>query len=186
MTKTRRSVLAGAEPLSPRRKWRAILLATLALIPVHWAVLAGLVSLASDDPKAPEPAPFIALGLALVPFVFLVLAFTSEHPRAAAAVVKAMALFLLVGIPVSGLAADAVTGLVAAVGAGGVVALRLDQGHNMKARALAVVAVTVYVFMLLRTVGDVALLLAPALPFTSIGVADHLSERRAERRAARA
>jgi hypothetical protein len=67
-----------------------------------------------------------------------------------------------------------------------VVALRSDQGYSTRARALAVVAVTVYVFVLLRTVGDVALLLAPALPFTSIGVADHFSERKAERRAARA
>jgi hypothetical protein len=185
MAKARRSALAGAEPLSPRRKWHAILLATLVLVPAHWGLLAGLVSLASENPKAPAPAPFIAFGLMLVPFAFLVLAFVSENPRAAGAVVKALTLFLLVGIPVSALAADAVTGLVAAVGAGGVVALRADEGHSMKARALAVFAVTVYVFVLLRTVGDLALLLAPALPFTSVGVADHLSERRAERRAAR-
>jgi hypothetical protein len=178
-------VLAGAEPLPPRRKWRAITLATLVLVPAHWALLAGLVAVTSDDASAPQPAPFIAFGLALVPFVFLVLAFLSEHPRAPAAVLKAMVLFLLVGIPVSALAADAVTGLVAAVGAGGVVALRADEGSSVRARALAVFAVTVYVFVLLRTVGDLALLLAPALPFASIGVADHLSERRAERRAAR-
>ncbi|HEV8565330.1 MAG TPA: hypothetical protein VGR41_10475 [Actinomycetota bacterium] len=185
MARARPSVLAGAEPLPPRRKWRAILLATLALVPAQWALLAGLVSLASEDRNAPPPAPFIAFGLALIPFVFLVLAFLSEHPRAAGAVVKAMALSLLVGIPISALAADAVTGLVAAVGAGGVVALRSDQAYGTRARALGVVVVTVYVFVLLRTVGDIALLLAPALPFTSIGVADHLSERRAERRAAR-
>jgi hypothetical protein len=187
MATARRPILAGAEPLSPRRKWRAITLATLALIPVQWGLLAGLVSLASDDPRAPLAAPFIAFGLVLIPFVFVLLAFLSEHPKAAAAVAKAMALFLLVGIPISALAADAVTGLVAAVGAGGVVALRADPGHaSIKARWLAVFAVTVYVFILLRTVGDVALLLAPALPFTAIGVSDHLVERRAERRMAQA
>ena len=34
-----------------------------------------------------------------------------------------------------------------------------------------------------RTVSGLALLIGPALPFTSLGIADHLSERRAERSA---
>jgi hypothetical protein len=94
-----------------------------------------------------------------------------------------MTLSILVGIPVSALSADAVTGLVAGVGAGGIAALRADLSHNWKARALAVLAATAYIFIMIRAAGDVALLVAPVLPFTSIGVADHLSERRSERRA---
>jgi hypothetical protein len=61
-----------------------------------------------------------------------------------------------------------------------VAALRADADHNWKARALAVLAATVYVFVLLRTAGEIALLTAPVLPFTGIGVVDHLSERRRE------
>jgi hypothetical protein len=38
--------------------------------------------------------------------------------------------------------------------------------------------VTVYVFVMARIVPDVALLLAPTLPFTALGVADHLAEIR--------
>ena len=38
-----------------------------------------------------------------------------------------------------------------------------------------------YVFVLLRTASDVALLMGPVLPFTGIGVADHLSERKRDR-----
>ncbi|HYV01298.1 MAG TPA: hypothetical protein VEM93_03025, partial [Actinomycetota bacterium] len=72
---------------------------------------------------------------------------------------------------------------VAGVGAGGIVAMRADQAHSWKARAIAVLAVSVYVFILLRSTTVIALLLAPVLPFTSIGVADHLSERRREREA---
>lgn len=187
MARIRRSPLAGAEPLTPRRKWRAITLATLLFVPGYWAIIAGAVSVASDDRQGgPSAAPLIAFGLALVPFVFVVLAFLSEHPRAAGSTVKAMGLALLVGIPVSAVSADAVTGIVAGVGAGGVVALRSDIDHDWKSRAIAVVAVSVYVFILLRTVPVVGVLLAPALPFTAIGVADHLAERRKERRAARA
>jgi hypothetical protein len=142
------------------------------------SVLVGLVSLASDEENAPNAGPYIAFGLALVPFVFIALAFLSEHPRAPGAVIKAMALTLLVGIPVSALAADAVTGFVAAIGAGGVVALRPEAAYNWKARWIAVLAATVTIFLLVRTAGEVALLLAPVFPFTSLGIADHLAETR--------
>jgi hypothetical protein len=181
MARARRPIPAGAEPLSPRRKWRAILLATLLLAPAYWSIVVGLVSAASDNEDAPVAGPFIAFGLALVPFVFMALAFLSEHPRAPSAVVKAMGLSLLVGIPASALAGDAVTGLVAGLGAGGVAALRADQHDSWKTRALGVAIASVWVFLTLRTTSEVAVVLAPALPFTSIGVADHLAERKRER-----
>lgn len=182
MVRGRRSPLAGAEPLSPRRKWRAILLATLLLAPAFWSILIGVVAVAAEDgAEAPPAGPFIAFGLALVPFVFTALAFLSQHPRAPGAVVRAMVLSLLVGIPVSALAADAVTGLVAGVGAGGAAALRADVRNDWRARALAVLAASAYAFVVVRFAPDVALLVSPALPFTSLGVADHLSERRGER-----
>jgi hypothetical protein len=84
---------------------------------------------------------------------------------------------------VSAFAGDAVTGFVAGVGAGGIVAMRADVAHSWKARAVAVLVVSAYVFILVRSATVMALLLAPVLPFTSIGVADHLSERRREREA---
>jgi len=178
VARARRSALAGAEPLPARRKWRAITLATLLLVPAYMSVLVGLVSLASDEENAPNAGLYIAFGLALVPFVFIALAFLSEHPRAPGAVIKAMALTLLVGIPVSALAADAVTGFVAAIGAGGVAALRPEAAYSWKARWIAVLAATVASFLLVRTAGEVALLLAPVFPFTSLGIADHLAEGR--------
>jgi hypothetical protein len=166
-------------PLSPQRKWRAITVATLVLAPAFWSLLAGLVALASDDVRGgPNPGAAIALGLALIPFVFIVLAFLSEHPRAPGAVVKAMGLSVLVGVLVSAVAADAVTGIVAGVGAGGIVTLRADDPHNWRARAWAVVAASAYTFALVRIAGPVALLAAPTFPFTALGVVDHLSERR--------
>jgi hypothetical protein len=180
----RRSPLAGAEPLSPRRKWRAITLATLLFVPAYWGVVAGLVSTATHRATAPEGGPYLAFGLALIPFVFIVLAFLSEHPRAAGAVLRAMVLSIVVGILASAVAQDGLTGIVAGVGAGGAAALRADWPHNWKARALAVGAASLYTFVLVRVAPDVALLAAPVLPFTGIGVADHLSERRSERAAA--
>jgi hypothetical protein len=172
---------AMLEPLSPQRKWRAITIATLVLVPAFWSMLIGFVAIASDEPDAPDPAGPIALGLALIPFVFILLAFLSEHPNAPGAVLRAMGMSLLVGLVVSALAVDAVTGVVAGVGAGGMWALRLDDGHRMKTRALGVLVAAVYTFVLVRVVGSVALLPAPALPFTALGLADHIAERQLER-----
>jgi hypothetical protein len=168
--------------LSPRRKWRAILLATLLFVPGYWAMLAGVVSLASDgEGGVAAPVAYVAFGLVLIPFVFIVLAFVSEHPRAPAAVFKAMMLALLVGIPVSAIAADAITGLVAGVGAGGIAALRADLPHDWRPRAVGVLLTSAWIYLMIRTAPEAAILLAPALPFTGIGVADHLWERRQER-----
>jgi hypothetical protein len=173
----------GIQPLSPQQKWKTITVATVLLVPAYWALLAGLVAEATDDAASkagqPNTAAALALGLAIIPFVFIVLAFMSGHPHAPGAVVKAMTLALLVGIPVSALAGDAVTGIVAGVGAGGIVALRMDVDHNWRARAIAVALASVYTFALVRTAGAMALLAAPVLPLTGIGVADHLAERRA-------
>jgi hypothetical protein len=183
--RTRRSPSAGMAPQSPQRKWRAITLATLIWVPAYWALLSGLVAVADDKPDTGPPAgPLIAFGLCVIPFVFIALAFLSEHPRAASAAVKAMGLCLLVGIPVSALASDAITGLVAGLGAGGIVALRADADHSWRLRALAVAFASLYAFVMIRIAGDLVLLIAPALPFTALGVVDHIAERRAARRAA--
>jgi hypothetical protein len=176
----RRRRPAGVTTLPPRRKWQAITLATLLLVPAYWFLLAGVVSAASDGGGGQVSGPFIAFGLALIPFVFVVLAFTSGQPNAPRAVLRAMGMALLVGIPVSAIAPDAVTGLVAGMGAGGIVALRSDESHTWRSRALAVLVCSMWVLVTIRVVPQIALLLAPVLPFTGIGVADHLSERRAD------
>jgi hypothetical protein len=179
VARARRSPLAGAAPLPARAKWRAILLATLLLVPAYWALLAGAVSAASDSGGGvANPGAFVAFGLMLIPFVFVVLAFASQHPRAPAAVVKAMVLALLIGIPISALAADVVTGLVAGLGAGGVAALRADVRNDTKPRVVAVAAVTIWVFVMLRVAPEAAILLGPVLPFAGLGVADELWARR--------
>lgn len=173
---------AGMIPLSPERRWRAITFATLLLAPAVWSLLGGLVAVAADDgPSGGAAGAAIAFGLALLPFVFIVLAFTSEHPRAPGAVVRAMGLCLLVGIPVSAFAADAVSGIVAGVGAGGIVAMRMDLEHDWRPRAVAVGVGTVYAFVLARVAGPAVVIAAPIFPFTGIGLADHWSEWRLAR-----
>jgi hypothetical protein len=174
----RRPPPAGVAPLAPRVKWKAILLGTLILVPAYWSVLAGAVSVASDEGGGPVPGPLIAFGLCLVPFLYIALAVVSQHPQAPGAVLKAMGLTLLVGVPVAALAADAVTGMVAGIGAGGIAAIRADLLRAWRVRALAVAAASAFVFIAVRTAPEAAILVAPCLPLTAVGVADHLSERR--------
>ena len=170
----RRAAPGGAQPLSPQRKWQAITIGTLLLVPGYWMLLAGIVGNAVDGAgDGPDPAAALAFGLAVIPFVYIVLAFMTGHPRAPGAVVKAMGLAVLVGIPVSALAADAVSGIVAGVGAGGIVALWPEPDHGWRARAAAVAIATVYTFVLVRTASVLALLPAPIFPLTAIGLADH-------------
>lgn len=168
----------GVATVSAPRKWRAIAIGTLVLMVAFWSLLAGMVALGSDDAGGPAPGPAIAIGLALVPVSFAVLARLSGIARPRRAVVQAVGLFLAIGIPVSALAADAVTGFVAAAGAGAIYALRAEDQHNRGARALAIVVAAVYSFVLVRTAGAFALVFVPIFPFTGIGVADHIAEAR--------
>jgi hypothetical protein len=85
------------------------------------------------------------------------------------------------------IAKEPVTGVVAGMAAGGIVALRMDDDHTVRSRILAVVVASAYTAVLVLTIGGLALLPAPIFPFTALGVADHMAERRAEAaRAARA
>ena len=174
---------ANLVPLTPQRKWRAITVATVVLAPAFWSLMVGLVAAGSREPGGPAAAPAIAFGLCVIPFVFIILAFASEHPNAPSAAVKAMGMCLLIGIPVSAFAGDAVTGIVAGVGAGGVIALRRDAPHSYRTRAGGVAIAAAYSFLLVRLAGPAALIAAPVFPFTALGLADHLSEWRAEREA---
>ena len=165
--------------VDPRRKWRAITVATLVLLPAFWALLTGLVSAATTKADAPNAATGFLVGIALVPFTYLTLALMSGRTNPANAVLKGMGLALLVGIPVSALAGDAVTGIVAGIGAGGIPALAAGDERAWRARALGVTFATLYTFVLVRTAGALVLLPAPVFPLTALGLADHLRERRA-------
>ena len=174
---------ANLVPLTPQRKWRAITVATVVLAPGVLVAHGRARGRRLPDPGGPAAAPAIAFGLCVIPFVFIILAFASEHPNAPSAAVKAMGMCLLIGIPVSAFAGDAVTGIVAGVGAGGVIALRRDGPHSYRTRAGGVAIAAAYSFMLVRLAGPAALIAAPVFPFTALGLADHLSEWRAEREA---
>ncbi len=118
----------------------------------------------------------LGVGLGLIPMVFAVAAFGSGTSPALPAVLKATGLFALVAIPIA--AYDLVTGMVAGFGAGGVVALRLQEGRSRRPRVIAVALVALYTFALLRVSAAAAIFGGAVLPFIAITFADEFGARR--------
>jgi hypothetical protein len=157
-----------------RRTWVAIALSTALVTVSFWAIVYAFVTEAVGDDRQPVAAG--ALGVALVPFVFILMAFVSGHPNAPLAILYAMGLALVVGIPLLALAGDAVTGTVMGFGAGATLALRPDPASSWARRAVAVVISGVIVFALVLAFTPLALATAPALAVTPIGIADLTAE----------
>jgi len=140
-------------------------------------VYAFVVGSVADTTESPIAS--LAVGLALVPIVFILLAFLSRHPRAPTAVLYAMMFSLMIGVPLA--AFDVVSALTLGFGAGGVVALAKLEDDSWPARSIAVVLVTVYIVVLLRYLVGAALLGSAVLPLATVGFADEVMERHAER-----
>jgi hypothetical protein len=165
------------KPVSPKRKWAAIAVATLIMAVSIWLMLYGAVEGAvAYETTAPGP-PF-AFGLALVPFAFLALVLISGHPAAGSAVVAALLVSVAVAIPLAALTRDVVTGVATGYGAGGVVALRREYHHSRQARIIAVILMATYVFALLRFDAAAGVTAACLLPFLALGIADVATEWR--------
>ena len=167
--------MASSAPLTPKRRWVSLTAATVVLQFAYWPIVASLVE--GDA----EMAGLLWLGLAVTPFVFLVLAFASGHPRAPGATVLAMGLFLIVTLPVALI--DLVAGLVAGFGAAAALALRYEPGiHSRRGRAVAVAGASVYILALILLQGLVpilgrfAIMSGAVIPLAVVGIADEVAE----------
>lgn len=167
-------------PLTPRGRWFAIAGATAAMQFSYWPLAFAAAAAGRDVTTGGA----LAFGFGFVPFVFLILAFGSRHPRAPGAVLRALGLFLVFGIPIVLL--DAVVGMVAGFGAGGIAALRREEErHSRRWRIVAVAAASVYTIIVLVISAELALFTGAVLPFAVLGIADQVHEARFEEQARR-
>ena len=177
--------VTDARPLPARRKWITVILATLVELVAFWAIVVGMIRATAEEGSeaAGSAAGLFALGFALVPFAFLVLAFGTNNPRAPGATLRAMGFFLIIGLPVI-IFVDAAVGLAAGFGLGAIATIRLEVEHSWKVRLGWVIGLVVYVFLLVFTgiASGPGVLSASLLPFATVAFADWAVEQMQEAR----
>jgi len=165
------------KPTSPRRRWVAVGVATAIGVFSYFSLIQAFVA-STEDLGQDVVAPSFFFGMATVPLAFIALAFISRNPSAPMAVLKAMGLFVLVGLPVGLLVP--VLGVVAGFGAGAVVALRRDEDQNLTARIVAVLSAVIYTLLVMLIAVPLGVFTGAFVPFVAVGFGDQYSERKAE------
>jgi len=177
--------MTDARPLPTRRKWIIVILATVVEMVAFWSVIIGVARSTAEEGTefAGSAAGAFALGFALVPFAFLVLAFGTNNPRAPGATIRAMGFWLIIGLPLI-MFIEPATGLAAGFGLGAIPAIRLEPEHSWRARLWWVVAFVVYVFVLVFTkvAAGPGVLTASLLPFVTVAFADWVVDQLSEAR----
>lgn len=156
----------------------AIALGTIVLLFSYFAFASAFVTPPGESTRV--DAGLLAISLALTPFVFVVFAFVSRHRRAPTQVLRAMALFVTIGLPV-GLVTPAL-GAAAGFGAGAVVALAPPELYGVtKRRILAVTSAVLYTLALLVVSTPAGVFTGAILPVMAVGFADEYTAWKAAR-----
>jgi hypothetical protein len=152
-----------------RQNWIAITLATIVMMVSYFSYAAAFVDDTSGE-RTVEPAPAV-VGLAIAPFVFIVLGFVSRNARAPKRVLGAMGLLVAVGLAVGLL--DPLVGAATGFCLGGAIVLnRPDVERLMFWRYGAVVFTSFYMLVLLVVAVPAAVFTGAILPLMMIGFAD--------------
>jgi hypothetical protein len=164
-----------------RWNWLAIALATVMMAFSYFTYAAAFIG-TEDDPSSISPQ-LLGVGLALAPFVFVILGFVSRNHETPRRVPMAMGLLLGIGLAV-GLLAPAL-GASAGFAAGGAITLNPPPVAGVERwRALAVLVTTVYLFVLLIAVTPAGVFTGGLLPLMMLGFADEYAIWRDAGRAA--
>ena len=152
-----------------------------------WALAYGS-ALAFTEPAADASNEVIGragagfgLSLIMVPVVFAAAAFASLREDAPVMVIAGMALSVAVGLPLLVLQ-NPVAALISGYAAGAVVTLSRPEEMPLRNRVIAAAVVAVVVHLGMLTIPAPTAWIAPALPFTAMGIADALTDHRPDRR----
>jgi fructose-specific phosphotransferase system IIC component len=166
-----------AEEEIRRRNWLAIAFGTIAMVFSYFPYAAAFAS-PEGEPRTIE-ADLVGVGLALAPFVFVVVAFVSRNPQAPRRVLIAMGLLLGVGLSFGLL--TPVLGAAVGFAAGGAVTLNPPDVEGLIAWRLGAIGLTfVYTFVLLVVAAPAGVFAGGLLPLIMLGFADEYAVRRVE------
>ena len=120
----------------------------------------------------------VGISLVLAPFVFVVVAFMSQNPKAPRRVLQSMGLLIPIGLSIGLL--SPVLGATAAFAVGGALCLRpLTYVDTAKWRAWSVGITVLYTFILLVIITPAGVFAGGLLPLLMLGFADEYTEWRA-------
>jgi F0F1-type ATP synthase membrane subunit c/vacuolar-type H+-ATPase subunit K len=160
----------GKDPLSTRGRLTALFAATVAMQLSYWPATV----LVWADPGGDALVGWLVVGLGAVPFVLMLLAFASRHPQAPRAVLRGMALFIVVGLAVALVHVGA--GVAAGYAAAGIAVMRTPDGRRVWPVRTAVVLAFASSLTLVSVVAPtLGLVLGAVLPFLTLEFADHLA-----------
>jgi hypothetical protein len=118
----------------------------------------------------------VALGIALVPFVFLIATFVSKRVDAPLMVLAGMGLAIAVSLPLLAFR-NPLASLIAGYAAGAVFTLSRPAGTSWRNRAFAAAGVAAFAVAGMEVAFIATAWLAPAMPFTAMGLADLFTAR---------
>lgn len=163
-------------PPSGRRRWAAVLSATLVLVFAFTGVITALYE--QDEGNTDAARMALALAVAMVPVAFTILARVSRvaHPFRLVLLVSPLAVagYLAAG----SLIRDPTSSLVLSFGVAGAFVLRADPPQRIPLRITIVAVASVLVVLLAIVAFEAAVVLAPFVPFPASMVADRIAAAR--------
>lgn len=144
-----------------------------------WALAYGVAisfNETADTELVTRAGGAFGLSLILVPAVFASAAFLSRRVDAPVMVLAGMGVFLGVGL-LSLVLRNPVAALVTGYAAGAVVSLSREEGTSLRNRWIAAAVVGVVVHVGFVVIPAPTAWIAPALPFTAMGIADAMTRR---------
>lgn len=135
-----------------------------------------LVAFVEESAEDVNRTAGLGFGLAMVPFVFVALAFLSRHRRAPIAVLKSLGIWVLVVLPIGLM--SVVLAITLAFGLGGMFSLRAEPWQRYKTRASVLGFAFAYTLFLLAVIPLVGVFTAIAIPLAALGIADTYSDRK--------
>jgi hypothetical protein len=139
------------------------------MIVSYFAYAASFVD--ADGERSAIQLDLAAIGLAIAPFVFVMLGFVSRNPQAPKRVLQAMGLLLVVGLSIGLL--DPMLGAAVGFAVGGALVMnRPDVERTMAWRFGAVGFLAVYMLVLLVVAVPAGVFTGAIMPLVMIGFAD--------------
>ena len=152
-----------------RRNWLAIGLGTIAMMFSYFPYAAAFAT-PEGEPNRIDVG-LVGIGLAIAPFVFVVVGFASRNPRAPKRVLQSMGLLILLGFAFGLL--SPVLGAAAGFGVGASLCLNPPDFDGVLKRRLWATGFTVfYVLVLLVFLRPAGVFTGGLLPLLMIGFAD--------------